>query len=99
MNDATPKQSGQDVPTADAPGRRDPTAGPENETGGRSLSFFQVVGSTLAAAFGVQSSRNRERDFSQGRVSHFIVAGIIFTVAFVIAVIVVVRLVLSSAGA
>jgi hypothetical protein len=63
------------------------------------LSFFQILGSTLAAAFGVQSSRNRERDFSRGKVSHFIVAGIVFTTVFVLAVVFVVRLVLSSAGA
>ena len=51
-----------------------------------------------AAAFGVQSSRNRERDFSQGNYRHFIVAGVVFTALFVLTVIVVVRLVLRHAG-
>jgi len=69
-----------------------------NEGAEKSLSFVQVIGSTLAAAFGVQSSRNRERDFSRGRVSHFIVAGIIFTAVFVLTVVFVVRLVLSNAS-
>jgi len=62
------------------------------------LSPWQIVGSTLASAFGVQSSRNRERDFSQGKASHFIVAGLVFTVLFVLGVILVVNLVLSTAA-
>jgi hypothetical protein len=88
-------QSGAGEPDSDDTSKAD---GPESPGGKPSLSFFQIVGSTLAAAFGVQSSRNRQRDFSHGRVSHFIVAGVIFTVLFVLAVIFVVRLVLSSAG-
>ncbi len=57
---------------------------PDKETPDKPLSFWQVLGSTLAAAFGVQSSRNRERDFSRGRASHFIAMGILFTVVFVL---------------
>lgn len=58
------------------------------------VGFFQIVGSTIAAAFGVQSSKNRERDFTRGKASHFIVAGIIFTVVFALTVFTVVQLVL-----
>jgi hypothetical protein len=64
----------------------------------KSLSIAQVFMSTVAAAFGVQSSANRERDFTRGKASQFIVMGIIFTVLFVFAVVMVVRLVLSNAG-
>ena len=64
----------------------------ESEPAG--LTFWQVLGSTLAAAFGVQSSKNRERDFSKGKASHFIFMGIGFTVIFVLAVLAVVNLVL-----
>jgi hypothetical protein len=46
----------------------------------------------------VQSSRNRHRDFSAGRPVHFIVAGIVFTVLFVVTMVFVVRSVLSVAG-
>lgn len=60
----------------------------------QSLSLWQIVSSTIAAAFGVQSSRNRERDFTRGRAIHFIIAGIVFTVLFVFALVVVVNLVL-----
>ncbi len=67
---------------------------PENEPQAPRLSFWQVLGSTLAAAFGVQSSKNRERDFTHGKASHFIVMGIAFTAVFVLAVVAVVQMVL-----
>ncbi len=62
------------------------------------LGVLQVVGSVLAAGLGVQSSKNRERDFKQGRIGIFIAAGIIFTLAFIAAVVTAVQLVLSSSG-
>ena len=61
-------------------------------------SFWQIVVSTIAAAFGVQSDKNRQRDFKHGSVMPYIVAGVIFTVAFVLTVVLVVQLVLSGAG-
>jgi Protein of unknown function (DUF2970) len=67
-----------------------------NETGDAPLTFWQIAGSTMAAAFGVQNKANRERDFSRGKPLHFIIAGIVFTVVFVLAVVVVVKLVLSN---
>ena len=54
--------------------------------------------SVLAAALGVQSSRARERDFSHGKPSHFIVLGIGCTAVFVLLVLGVVKLVLHLAG-
>jgi len=62
------------------------------------LTLWQLVASTVAAAFGVQSSRNRQRDFQAGKPMHFIVAGIVFTVLFVVGMILLVRLVLSTAA-
>ena len=63
----------------------------------KSLNPLQVVGSVLAAAFGVQSSKNRERDFRQGSFGTFIAAGIIFTLVFIGAIYLVVSTVLSNA--
>lgn len=60
------------------------------------LSFLEILGSTFAAAIGVQSKANKKRDFSQGKPTHFIFAGIIFAVIFVVSVVAVVRTVLSS---
>lgn len=61
-----------------------------------SLNVLQVMGSVLAAGLGVQSSRNRERDFEQGRAGPFIVAGLVFTALFIGGVYTVVSLVLAG---
>jgi hypothetical protein len=62
------------------------------------LNPLQVVGSVFAAGLGVQSSKNRERDFKQGRVGVFIAAGIVFTLLFIGTVVFVVQMVLKGAG-
>jgi len=67
------------------------------EEGGAKVGFLQLVGSVLAAGFGVQSSKNRERDFKQGRFGAFVIAGIVFTVLFVASVYLVVSTVLEHA--
>lgn len=64
----------------------------------RSLSLWELITTTLWAVLGVQSRRNRERDFTHGKAIHFIVAGIVFTLVFVIGMILLVNLVLSRAG-
>ena len=53
--------------------------------------ILRIVQSTLAAAIGVQSKKNRERDFEEGNASTFIVAGILFTVLFIATIVVVVN--------
>ncbi len=45
--------------------------------------IIQVVKSVLAAFVGVQSDENRKKDFTQGSLKLYIIAGVIFTVAFV----------------
>lgn len=69
-----------------------------DQAGEAKVKPWQVVFSTLAAGFGVQSSRNRERDFKQGKAGPFIVAGLLFTVLFIAGVTLIVNLVLSSAN-
>ncbi len=56
--------------------------------------FFTVMLSVIAAALGVQSEKNRERDFSQSSPLPFIVGGLVFTVLFVLTLVGVVMLVL-----
>jgi len=73
-----------------------PTEDPDKS---QSPTLLQTAASVLSAAFGVQSSKNRERDFKYGKASTFIVAGIIFTVLLVLALYFVVRLSLRAAGA
>lgn len=60
-----------------------------------SLSFGQMFTSTLWAALGVQNKKNRERDFTRGRATHFIYFGIGFTVLFVLGMYTLVSFVLS----
>lgn len=59
---------------------------------------LQELGSVLASFFGVQSSKNRKRDFTAGSPRRFILLGIGFTLVFILTVIGVVRLVLHQAG-
>lgn len=61
-------------------------------------SFWQSVGSVFAAFFGVQSSRNRVRDFTHGKPAVFIVVGLIVTVLFVMTVVLAVKFALRNAG-
>ncbi len=60
--------------------------------------FWQMLHSVLAAAFGVQSGKNRARDFTRGKPSHFIILGVLFTALFVLVIFGVVKLVLHLAG-
>jgi hypothetical protein len=60
----------------------------------RPPTVIEVALSVFAAAFGVQNSKNRERDFSRGNPVVFIMAGLIFTAIFVLTIIGVVYLVL-----
>lgn len=62
------------------------------------VTFWTIVKSTLAAAIGVQSKANRERDFKHGTPVAFITAGLIFTAGLVAVLVLAVRLVLGQAG-
>ncbi|MEP4147806.1 MAG: DUF2970 domain-containing protein [Halioglobus sp.] len=70
----------------------------DKDTDEKSLNPLQVISSVFAAGLGVQSSKNRERDFKQGRAGVFVAAGIIFTLGFIGVMIVIVQLVLKGSG-
>lgn len=61
------------------------------------LTWRQMLHSVLAAALGVQSGKNRARDFSRGKPSHFILLGVVFTLLFVLLLFGIVKLVLHLA--
>lgn len=67
------------------------TQAPEDE---QKHSATDLLKSTLAAAIGVQSNANREKDFKHGNIKTFVLAGIIFTVLFIGGVVTVVNFVL-----
>jgi Protein of unknown function (DUF2970) len=52
--------------------------------------IIQTIKSVLAAFIGVQSDKNRQIDFEQGSLMTYIIAGLIFTVLFVSAIVFVV---------
>ncbi len=70
--------TGSDTPRNDDHEARPPTT-------------LQVIGSVLAAFFGVQSGRNRERDFRHGKALPFIVVGLLLTAIFVAVLVLAVR--------
>ncbi|WP_185236160.1 DUF2970 domain-containing protein [Teredinibacter franksiae] len=59
----------------------------------QSPSFLQLLKTAAAAAFGVQSDKNRELDFSQSSVMPYILVGIVFTMIFVAVLVGIVSLV------
>ncbi len=61
-----------------------------------SLNPLQVMSSVFAAGLGVQSSKNRERDFKQGNFKVFVITGIIFTLVFMGTVFAIVQMVLAN---
>ncbi len=64
----------------------------------RRPSWGEVVGSVFAAFFGVQSEKNRARDFTHGRPAAYIVVGLLMTLALVLVLWGIVRIILHQAG-
>lgn len=62
----------------------------------QSLTFLQMVSSILASFFGVQSAKNRDRDFAHGNARAFILVGILMTIVWYGAISLVVHFVLSN---
>jgi hypothetical protein len=58
--------------------------------------LIAVVKSILAAGIGVQSNKNRTRDFEQGNPLVFIIGGILFTLLFIASIATVIGFVLSN---
>ena len=65
----------------------------------KQLTFLTLLSSVMSAFIGVQSNANRERDFSTGKLSHFIFIGIIFGLIFILTIVGVVKLVMNLSGA
>lgn len=72
-----------------------PKANDENKP----LTKREMLGSILAAAIGIQSNSNRERDFQRGSARRYILWGMAGTLLFVLAVYGAVRLILAFSGA
>ena len=57
------------------------------------LTWSQILRSSLAAGLGVQSSRNRQRDFADGSPRRFIVMGVVLTMLFISSLVTVIRII------
>ncbi|MDD3762019.1 MAG: DUF2970 domain-containing protein [Nevskiales bacterium] len=75
-----------------------PPKSPESEGKPESVTLLDTIKSVSASFFGVQSSKNRERDFTKGKPIHFIIIGVVMTVLFILAVWTAVKVALHSAG-
>lgn len=62
------------------------------------LGIVSMVVSVLAAFLGVQTEKNRQRDFQHGSPKAYIIIGVILTILFVLGLIGVVNLVMASAA-
>lgn len=60
--------------------------------------FWQIILSTLAGAFGVQSRKNHQQDVGHGHIYVYRIAGLSFTVILVAMLIIVVSIVLNDNG-
>jgi Protein of unknown function (DUF2970) len=58
--------------------------------------IIDTIKSIGAAALGVQSDKNREFDFNEGKSSHFIIGGIIGVILFVLTLVLIVSMVIPS---
>ena len=58
--------------------------------------IIEVIKSVLSAAIGVQSDKNRLKDFEQGSLPAYLIAGLIFTVLFVMGLVFLVSKVIGS---
>ena len=61
---------------------------------GSSPSTWEVFKSVMASFFGVQKEEIRQRDFTRGKPSQFIIIGLILTVAFIVIIYYLVKLIL-----
>lgn len=70
----------------------------DNNKERKGTGFLNTLISTFAAAGGVQTKSNRERDFEHGKPSTFVIAGILFVIAFIFTMYGIVQLVMSLAA-
>lgn len=68
----------------------------ENNKNNNDVTFLQVISSVAAAMFGVQSDKNRQRDFKKGKLWHYVLGGILFAAIFITILVIIVQTALSG---
>jgi len=56
--------------------------------------ILQIAKSVIAAAIGIQSNKNREQDFQHGSLSSYLIGGVLFTITFIVVIVLIVSMVL-----
>ena len=75
-----------------------PVTPQDNNTGeSRKPTLLQVFGSVLSAIFGVQSNKNRERDFAKGDPKQFAIVYVVIVITIILTMATLVRTVLHFA--
>ena len=69
-----------------------------NEEDKKAPGLLDVARSVLWAMLGVQKQQNYERDFTRGKPWQYIVVGLVAVTIFILLIVVVVNIALSSAG-
>ncbi|KXF82787.1 DUF2970 domain-containing protein [Enterovibrio coralii] len=64
-----------------------------DEQNENTVGILDIIKSVFAAMFGVQSDKNRVRDFQQASMVPYIVVGVVFVIVFVLGLIGVVSLI------
>lgn len=64
-----------------------------------SLALWEVFQGVFAMFIGVQSEKNRERQFKYGKLYQFIIVGIVVTIVFLLHIMLLVKFALNWAGA
>ncbi len=72
------------------------TSNTDQDKEGKKPSILQIILSVLSAAIGIQSNKNRERDFEGGSLKTYIITGIVFVIIFVTTLISIVSVVLEN---
>ncbi len=60
------------------------------------VGWVSAMGSSVAAAFGVQSHKNRVRDFESGDIKKFVISGVTLTFAILFSLVALVQVVLGN---
>jgi len=75
---------------------RDESSSSESEFQG--TGFLNTIKSVAMGFMGIQSGKNRERDFTKGKASDFIIVGIVMTILFVVVLFSIVSSIVEDAG-
>ena len=75
-----------------------PQSGDDQGNPAGKTSLLEVTQGVLASLIGVQSAKNRERDFKRGDARDYIAVYVVLVIALVIGMIVLVSAVLDAAG-